>query len=141
MRDLSVTTRERIAQQLGHILADREIKSEILSRLGPSRGGASKGISFEPGLPAALDVIANFDPSKPVQRFGVPEAIVIKIGRPVLFVQNNSFQSGGLATDSESEIWGARLNEARPFLEPVIPSVAGSMCRIIRSSTGWAQDG
>src|SRR5262249_30329859 len=110
MRTLSISTRERIAEQLGQILADGEVKREILGRLGPSRGGVSKGMSFEPGAAAAKDAIANFDASKPVQRFGEPEAIVIKIGRPVLFIQNNSFHVGWVPTDAESRIWGARLN-------------------------------
>jgi endonuclease G len=123
MRKLSISTRARIALQLGDILADREIQSEVLARLAPGRGVTSKGRGFEPGPLATRDAIANFDSSKPVPRFGEPEAIVIKIGRPVLFVQNNTFQPGGLPTDAESKIWGGRLNEARAFLEPRIPSV------------------
>src|SRR5687768_9000468 len=52
---------------------------------------------------------------------GELETIVQKKGRPVLAVRQNDFTFE--ASDVESEVWRARLRDARDLLKRAIPSV------------------
>ena len=68
-----------------------------------------------------LNLLHYFMPDPLGQRPGVGdlESIVLKIGRPVLFVQNNSFQ----IANSTIPAWRDRLQAARTKLEGILPSV------------------
>ena len=106
------TVRDRLAS----ILKDPGVKQQVFQSLEAmtrsTRGG--KRFAVTPGdLRSALEGLG--------QRPGVGdlESIVLKIGRPVLFVQNNSFQ----IANSTIPAWRDRLQAARTKLEGVLPSV------------------
>ncbi len=54
---------------------------------------------------------------------GEVESIVLPIGRPVLLVQREAFDSASLAAEPASKVWKDRLETAREPIETVIPSV------------------
>ena len=58
-------------------------------------GGTPSRFGFSPGeSTAARDKVANFDRTRPIRDLGQLEAIVFKIGRPVLFVQHDAAERG-----------------------------------------------
>ena len=105
-----------VKDRLASILKDPGVKQQVFQSMEAmtrsTKGG--KRFSVTPAeLRAGLESLG--------QRAGVGdlESIVLKIGRPVLFVQNNSFQIDG----STIPAWGDRLQAARTKLEGILPSV------------------
>jgi len=105
-----------LKDRLASILKDPGVKQQVFESMeAMSRGTKSgKRFSVTPAeLRAGLESLG--------QRPGVGdlESIILKTGRPVLFVQNNSFQ-----IDSSMILaWRDRLQAARTKLEGVLPSV------------------
>ncbi len=118
-----------LAERIGLILEDQVLKTEILSNLVPRRGaapgrGGHRGIGFDRAASAAeIDFVTDFDPSRSIPEVGELEAIILKIGRPVLFVQGDSFTFPAALKDRESQVWKDRLENAMPQIKPLLPSV------------------
>jgi endonuclease G len=103
-----------LAERIGLILEDQALKAEILGNLAPRRGGR-RGSQF--------DLVNNFDPSRPIAEVGELEQIILKIGRPVLFVQDDGFTFPKELRDRESQVWKERLEGAMEKIKLRIPSV------------------
>jgi endonuclease G len=121
-----------IIQQIG---ADEELKKEIMEMIAknPDIGTALAGKDFEE-MPRRAAAVANIskevstaDAEKvfnkpetlPPQVFRGLEAIVFRIGRPVLKIMNDDYSTDELETDT----WKARLQKYRKSLKSAIPSV------------------
>jgi endonuclease G len=116
------------------ITADDHLWSEILARAAVPEGGL-EGMEIElPGGPAApprpewmpgpvsVDVLEGLKetPSDVLspENWGL-EAIVRRLGRPVLKIQNDDFDP----TEADTEFWRERLQQQRDILRAVILSV------------------
>jgi endonuclease G len=106
-----------LAQQIGLILEDEELKAEILGQLAPQSGGR-RGSQFD-----RASKVKNFDPSQPIAEIGQLEQIILKIGRPVLFVRDDGFTFPKELKDRESQVWKERLEGAMEKIKCHIPSV------------------
>jgi endonuclease G, mitochondrial len=122
---------------LRNINRDAELKEEILTRIAedaeigerlaeraptgpagaaPDRMLESRAVPGRVSVDAARSVIE--DPPERPSDFGL-EAIILVLGRPVLLVKNDDYDLATLETD----IWRARLEQARPGLKSGILSV------------------
>jgi endonuclease G len=112
-----------LGHRVAHILMDPSVKKEIIERVSAiGRGAHSRLRSF--AAPSQLiDAIENYRPEQAARGIGELESIVVEIGRPVLLIQDNTFQTTGLPTDARSKVWGDRLEGARARVEQDIPAV------------------
>ncbi len=101
---------------LNHILADDALVTELMDHLGSSAGRSAldrAGVDPSSLRPAVESVAegreSTLDPGY--------EAIIKKVGRPVLLIQDNAIEEPVLP------LWQERLGGARANLERVIPSV------------------
>jgi endonuclease G, mitochondrial len=121
-----------------HIDRDRDLKDEILTRIGedPDLIGRvltkAAGPASERSLEASLELSGAEAPQATADRArsmiesppDIPldpglEAIILVLGRPVLLVQHDDFDLGQLDTDT----WKDRLQAARANLKAAIRSV------------------
>jgi endonuclease G len=105
-----------LKDRLASILKDPEVKDGILERMqGMARGlrGSRRLNIPSPRMREALDNLGSRGD------IGEAESIVLRTGRPVLFVQNSSFA----IDDSLIPAWRERLERARTKLKAVIDSV------------------
>ncbi|MEG4288047.1 serine protease [Microcoleus sp. C2C3] len=91
-----------VSDDIEDIFNDEEINKELHDRI------SSLDIS---SLPTPISA------NKKDDTLEIAEAIVLVTGRPVLFVQNNSFIA------PESDIWQERLNKSKPLIEAAIKAV------------------
>lgn len=91
-----------VSNDIEDIFKDEEIKKELHDRI------SSLDIS---SLPTPISA------NKEDDTLEIAEAIVLITGRPVLFVQNDSFIA------PESDIWQERLNKSKPLIEAAIKAV------------------
>jgi endonuclease G len=103
-----------LAERSGPIFEDQALKPEILGNIGARRGDR-RGSQF--------DLVNNFDSSRPSAEVGELDQIILKIGRPVLFVQNDGFAFPKELKDRESQVLKERLEGAMEKIKPRIPSV------------------
>lgn len=129
-----------LGQWIGAILQDDAIKREILRELALGSSSAGRfGFSRE-YVNDARARIENFDSTRPINEFGDLEAIVQKIGRPVLFVQKDKFAFPTGPRDLQSDVWKDRLEKAASRLEPRIP-VIGRINLKYHESLDWVGTG
>jgi endonuclease G, mitochondrial len=118
--DPDVTT---VGERVAHVLADPGVKRDILTRVNAMGRGAKGALKFVATPSQLSDAIDKYDARQAARGIGEVESIVLAMGRPVLFVQNNTFQTTTLATDTMSQAWRDRLEAARALLEQDIPPV------------------
>jgi endonuclease G len=112
---------------LADILKDKELKEELLEILAPPRkGGRTLGLvgPFDARAPKAELRALVENPARPGRPplLGVDEAIVLRYGRPVLFIRGNSLQEQTFE-DPESQVWSKRLRAAQKWLTAALPAV------------------
>ncbi|MBU7583115.1 MAG: trypsin-like peptidase domain-containing protein [Nostoc sp. TH1S01] len=91
-----------VSADIKDIIKDEEIQKELQDRI------SSLDIS---ALPTHISATKEDD------TLNIAEAIVLVTGRPVLFVQNDSFIA------PESDIWQERLNKSKSLIESAIKAV------------------
>jgi endonuclease G, mitochondrial len=102
-----------LKDRLTRILDDPGVKHQILETLSRGAGGAKRLSSTPSELMKGLSTLGR----RP--GIGELESIVLKIGRPVVFVRDNNFRVDG----SLIPTWRERLEAARQKLEAAIPSI------------------
>jgi endonuclease G len=127
-----------LEQRIGRILDDPAIKDEVLKKLEPTL----RRFGFGPkDVSAARNAVANFDPNRPIREVTQREAIVLKIGRPVLFVEKDHITFPEEFKDDESGVWRKRLEQASPSIGPKLLSVGRINVKNHESmnwiGTGW----
>jgi len=110
-----------LKDRVSNILKERELKQALLNWLSSQHGAGRRGMG--PTSPDMRDYIATYDSQPPGPGITQAEQIVIKFGRPVLTVKDNSFDTAALTANEASRWWQARLDEARPRIEKNIPAV------------------
>jgi endonuclease G len=112
-----------LGDRVAHILKDPGVKREILERVSAIGRGARSPLRSVAAPAQLSDAIENYRPEHAARGIGEVESIVLAVGRPVLLVQNNTFQTTGLPGDAASRVWAERLDRARTRIEQDIPSV------------------
>jgi len=110
-----------LKDRVSNILKERELRQAILNWLGSQRGSAGRGM--ESTTPDIRDYIATYDSQPPGPGTTQAELIVLKVGRPVLTVKDNSFDTAPLAANEPSMWWQGRLDDARHRIVKNIPAV------------------
>jgi len=105
-----------VKDRLASILKDPGVKHQIFQSVEAMTRSTKGGKRY---ATSPADLRAGFEGLGQRPGIGDLESIVLKIGRPVLFVQNNSFQ----IDSSTIPIWRDRLQAARSKLEGILPSV------------------
>jgi len=126
-----------LEQRIGRILDDLDIKDEILRILEPTL----RKFGFGPeDVSAVRGAVANFDRTRPILEITQREAIVLKIGRPVLFVEKDRVTFPEVFKDDESGVWRRRLERA-PRIGPRLLAVGRINVKNHESlnwiGTGW----
>jgi endonuclease G, mitochondrial len=101
---------------LNHILRDKEVVDQVMAQLHTDAGGSlleSTGVDSS-AVKKTVESVAAGRESEIDSRY---EAIIRKVGRPVLFIQDRKIQEPVLP------LWKKRLAPARPLLERVLSSV------------------
>jgi endonuclease G len=112
-----------LGDRVAHILKDPGVKKEILERVSAIGRGARSPLRSVAAPAQLSDAIQNYRPEHAARGIGEIESIVLGIGRPVLLVNNNTFQTTGLPGDAASKVWAERLEGARARVEQDIPAV------------------
>ena len=105
-----------MASVLNHILRDKEVVDQVMAQLENDKGGQlleSAGVDSA-AVKKTVESVAAGRESEIDSRY---EAIIRKVGRPVLFIQDRKIQEPVLP------LWKKRLAPARPLLEKVLSSV------------------
>ena len=110
-----------LKDRVSNILKEKELKQALLNWLAAPHGGGRRGMG--PASPDMRDYIATYDSHPPGPGITQVEQIVIRFGRPVLTVKDNSFDTAALSANDASRWWQARLDESRPHIERNIPAV------------------
>lgn len=101
---------------LTHILGNKKLVEQLLAHLESDSGGealASAHVDTS-AVKKSLEGVAAGTESAMDSRY---EAIIRKVGRPVLFIQDRKIQDPALP------LWKERLTPARPLLEKVLAAV------------------
>jgi endonuclease G len=115
---------KHVKATVANILNDKCLCEEILSE--PRAPISSVQTRFQPSITAEelREVVETYDPSTAPPGITEAESIILRFGRPVLFVKNNTFVPEPATFEPpDSKVLGERLNQARPFLEAAIPAV------------------
>jgi endonuclease G len=118
-------TREFTLQdRVDHILKDEKVKQQVLESLDALARTPGAAKRFSSDAASLRRGVEGFESVRVTPGLGELESIILRIGRPVLFVQKNTFDTSGLST-AEPLIadWRDALETARPTLEANIPSI------------------
>ena len=102
----------------------QKVKQQVLESLDALARTPGAAKHFSSDAASLRRGVEGFESVRGTPGLGELESIILRIGRPVLFVQNNTFDTSGLST-AEPLIadWRDRLETARPTLEANIPSI------------------
>lgn len=109
-------TRPEAARRITGILRDPELRSELIAR-AESGVGFSKIDEFNLSRSVIADTLKSDKALDRFARRGISEAIVLREGRPVLLVQNNTFQLPQVA------VIRRQLAPAKAMIERALASV------------------
>jgi endonuclease G, mitochondrial len=92
---------------------DPKLREEIDRRFGAKKKAVDEAA---PASDAAMDAMESMGLGGEDMPMGM-EAIILSVGRPVLFVRKNTFEI------PSSDVWTDRLRDAQKHLEQIIPAV------------------
>ena len=118
---MSAELSEELKERLARILKDQALRDEIEERIEAARGGGARFRAFV-GPSAVGDALKRAGAGES-KTLGEVESIVLALGRPVLNVQDNTFNTDGLPADAKSREWVKRLAERKDLLDARIPSI------------------
>ena len=92
-------TREFTLQdRVDHILKDEKVKQQVLESLDALARTPGAAKHFSSDAASLRRGVEGFESVRGTPGLGELESIILRIGRPVLFVQNNTFDTSGLST-------------------------------------------
>ena len=123
-------------------LQDNDLRNELLDRLDELRSASAGGLEALGGAPTDLlrdDIVRVAESRDDADLPAGLEAIILRFTRPVLYVQQSSYEPG-VSGFPESEVVTARLTAAKNYLDAAIPGVGRIDLRNHRLDwvgTGW----